>query len=69
MPSNGRHKILMEDNAKDNIENQTRLNPIRKEFVKKETIKWLDVGIIYDVYEFDRRKVRKNHHIDVEVQE
>ncbi|PIN18141.1 DNA-directed DNA polymerase [Handroanthus impetiginosus] len=30
-------------------ENQRRLNPIMKEVVKKEIIKWLDAGIIYSI--------------------
>ena len=34
------HKILLEDNSKNSIEGQRRLNPIMKEVVKKEIIKW-----------------------------
>ena len=41
------HKILLEDNSKNNIEGQRRLNLIMKEVVKKEIIKWLNAGIIY----------------------
>ena len=40
------HKILLEDNSKNNIEGQRRLNPIMKEVVKKEIIKGIDAGII-----------------------
>ena len=36
------HKILLENNSKNNIEIQIRLNSIMKEVVKKEIIKWLD---------------------------
>lgn len=43
------HIILLEDKAKNSIQCQRRLNPIMKEVVKKEIIKWLDVGIIYPI--------------------
>ncbi|KAL5544690.1 hypothetical protein UlMin_008474 [Ulmus minor] len=43
------HKILLEDNSKNSIEGQRRLNPIMKEVVKKEIIKWLDARIIYPI--------------------
>lgn len=43
------HIILLEDNAKNNIEIQRRLNPTTKEVVKKEIIKWLDARIIYPI--------------------
>ena len=33
----------------DSVEHQRRLNPIMKEVVKKEIIKWLDAGIIYPI--------------------
>ncbi|XP_070010268.1 uncharacterized protein [Nicotiana sylvestris] len=36
-------KILMEDEHKSCVEQQRRLNPIMKEVVRKEVIKWLDV--------------------------
>ncbi|XP_070039475.1 uncharacterized protein [Nicotiana tomentosiformis] len=36
------HKILMEDGHKPSVEHQRRLNPIMKEVVRKEVIKWLD---------------------------
>ncbi|PIN21873.1 DNA-directed DNA polymerase [Handroanthus impetiginosus] len=38
-----------EDYQKPSVESQRRLNPIMKEVVKKEIIKWLDVGIIYPI--------------------
>ncbi|KAA3466659.1 Retrovirus-related Pol polyprotein from transposon 17.6 [Gossypium australe] len=41
------HKIILEDSK--SIEQQRRLNPIMKEVVKKEIIKWLDAGIIYPI--------------------
>lgn len=43
------HKILLEDNHKKLIEHQRRLNPIMKEVVKKEIMKWLDDGILYPI--------------------
>lgn len=43
------HKILLEDNQKGSIEGQRRMNPIVKEVVKKEIIKWPDAGIIYPI--------------------
>ncbi|XP_075098867.1 uncharacterized protein LOC142175774 [Nicotiana tabacum] len=36
------HKILMEEGHKPSMEHQRRLNPIMKEVVRKEVIKWLD---------------------------
>ena len=41
------HKILMEYNAKTSIEHQRRLNPVMKKIVRKEVLKWLNVGFIY----------------------
>ena len=41
------HTILLEDNSKNSIDSQRRLNLIMKEVLKKEIIKWLDAGIIY----------------------
>ena len=43
------HKILLEDNAKTYIEHQRRLNPVMKEVVRKEVLKWLNVGFIYAI--------------------
>ena len=43
------HKILLEENEKGSIKARRRLNPIMKEVVKKEIIKWLDAGIIYPI--------------------
>ncbi|PIN17864.1 DNA-directed DNA polymerase [Handroanthus impetiginosus] len=45
------HKILLEDDQKPSVESQRRLNPIMKEVVKKEIIKWLDAGIIYPIFD------------------
>lgn len=36
---------------KGSIEPQRRLNSIMKEVVKKEIIKWLEVGVIYPISE------------------
>ena len=43
------HKILLEDNAKTTIEHQRRLNPVMKEVVKNEVLKWLNAGFIYAI--------------------
>ena len=43
------HKILLEEDSKPSIEGQRRLNPVMKEVVKKEVIKWLDSCIIYPI--------------------
>ena len=49
IPSIFMHKILLEDNAKNSIEHQRRLNPVMKDVVKKEVMKWLNVGFIYAI--------------------
>ncbi|KAA3486931.1 RNA-directed DNA polymerase-like protein [Gossypium australe] len=43
------YKILLENWHGNSIEQQRRLNPIMKEVVKKEIIKWIDTGIIYHI--------------------
>ena len=43
------HKILMEENAKTSIEHQRRLNPVIKEVVIKEILKWLKAAFIYAI--------------------
>ncbi|XP_052198389.1 uncharacterized protein LOC127805674 [Diospyros lotus] len=48
-PSICMHKINLEENSKPTVDAQRRLNPIMKEVVKKEIIKWLDNGIIYPI--------------------
>ena len=48
-PSICMHKILLEDNAKTSIEHQKRLNPVMKEVVRKEVLKWLNAGFIYAI--------------------
>ena len=48
-PSICMHKILLEDNAKTSIEHQRRLNPVIKEVVRKEVLKWLNAGFIYAI--------------------
>ena len=39
----------MEEDCKPSIEHQRRLNPTMKDVVTKETLKWLDAGIIYPI--------------------
>ena len=46
-PSIYMHNILLEENAKTSIEHQRRLNPIMKEVIIKEVLKWLNTGFIY----------------------
>ena len=41
-PSICMHKILLEENVKTSNEHQRRLNPIMKEVVRKEVLKWLN---------------------------
>ena len=48
-PSICMHKILLNDNAKTSIEHQRRLNPMMKEVVRKEVLKWLNAGFIYAI--------------------
>ena len=48
-PSICMHKILLNDNAKTSIEHQRRLNPVMKEVVRKEVLKWLNAGFIYPI--------------------
>ena len=43
------HKIMVEDNAKTSIEHQRRLNPVMKDVVWKEVLKWLNTGFIYAI--------------------
>ena len=46
-PSMCMHKILFEDDSKPSVDAQQRLNPIMKVVVRKEVLKWLNVGVIY----------------------
>ena len=48
-PSMCMHWILLEDGHKPSMEAQRRLNPTMKEVVRKEVLKWLDVGVIYRI--------------------
>ena len=43
------HKILLQEIAKAAIEHQRRLNPVMKEVVRKEVLKWLNTGFIYAI--------------------
>ena len=43
------HKIPLEENAKTFIEHQRKLNPIMKEVVRKEVLKWLNASFIYAI--------------------
>ena len=48
-PSICMHKILLIDDARTSIEHQRRLNPMMKDVVKKEELKWLNAGFIYAI--------------------
>ena len=48
-PSICMHKILLEENARTSIEHRRRLNPLMKEVVIKEVLKWLNAGFIYAI--------------------
>ncbi|KAJ9541848.1 hypothetical protein OSB04_028354 [Centaurea solstitialis] len=48
-PTICQHKIILEDKNFNSVEPQRRLNPVMKEVVKKEILKWLDAGIIYPI--------------------
>ena len=40
------HKILLEENARTSVEHKRRMNPVMKEVVRKEVLKWLNAGYI-----------------------
>ena len=48
-PSMCMHRILLEDGQNPSVEAKRRLNPTMKEVVRKEVLKWLDVGVIYPI--------------------
>ena len=48
-PSICMHKILLEENARPTVEHKRRLNPVMKEVVRKEVLKWLNAGFIYAI--------------------
>jgi hypothetical protein len=48
-PSIITHKIIMEDDAKPFVDTQKRMNPKMKEVIRKEVIRLLDAGIIYQI--------------------
>ena len=48
-PSICMHKILLNNDARTSIEHQRRLNPMMKDVVRKEVLKWLNAGFIYAI--------------------
>ena len=48
-PSIRMHKILLNDDVRTSIEHQRRLNPVMKDVVRKEVLKWMNVGFIYAI--------------------
>ena len=58
-PSICMHKILLNDDARTSIKHQRRLNPVMKDVVRKEVLKWLNAGFIYAIsYSFWVRPVQ-----------
>ena len=50
-PSMCMHRIFLEDGHKPSVEAQRRLNPTMKEVVRKKVLKWLDIGVIYPIFD------------------
>ena len=48
-PSICMHKIILEENTKTSIKLQRRLNPVMKEVLRKEILKWLNAEFIYAI--------------------
>ena len=48
-PSMCMHMILLEEDSKPTMDAQRSLNPLMKEVVRKEVLKWLDTGVIYPI--------------------
>ena len=48
-PTFCQHKIILEEEFKPSVQPQRRLNPIMKEVVRKEILKWLDNDIIFPI--------------------
>ena len=48
-PSICMHKILLNDDVKTSVEHQRRLNPMMKDVVRKEVLKWLNTRFIYAI--------------------
>ena len=43
------HQIMLEEDSKPSREHQRRINPIMSDVVKREVLKLLDAGIIYQI--------------------
>ena len=48
-PSICMHKILLNNDARNSIEHQRGLNPMMKDVVRKEALKWLNASFIYAI--------------------
>ncbi|KAM6580522.1 hypothetical protein CsatA_004296 [Cannabis sativa] len=57
-PSTVMHQILMEDGVKLTIDAQRRLNSPIKEVVRKEVVKWLNVGVGYPISNINKWEVQ-----------
>ena len=43
------HKILLEENSRTSVKHQRMMNPVMKEVVRKEVLKWINAGFIYAI--------------------
>ena len=48
------HKILLKVNVKTLVAHQRRLNPVMKEIVRKEVLKWMNQRFIYAISDSPR---------------
>ena len=47
------HRVTLESDAKPKRNLRQKLNPPMMEVVQKEILKWLDVGVIYPIANFE----------------
>ena len=45
------HRIYMEEDHKPKAQHQQCLNPMMKEVVRMEVLKWLDSGFVYPIFD------------------
>ena len=43
------HKILLNEDEKTSVEHQRRMNPVMKDVIRKEVLKWLNAGFIHAI--------------------
>ncbi|XP_015162332.1 uncharacterized protein [Solanum tuberosum] len=56
------HKIYMEEGHKASAQHQRRVNPLMKDVVRKEVIKWLDAGFVYPILDSKWGIIRSSLH-------